>query len=222
MGLKNKIAPSVMCCDPLNIGDQVKLFEKSGIDYLHIDIMDGSFVPNFALGADIVRVLKNVTDIPLDLHLMIEEPERHLHLFPVGAGDIVSIHYESTRHLQRAFQAVKDTGATPFLALNPSTPVDVARDVLDDIGGILIMAVNPGFAGQKMIPHTIDKISGVRAFLDVNGKADAEIEVDGNVSIPNGQLMRVAGANIFVLGTAALFNGESLESNIHTFRNEVC
>jgi ribulose-phosphate 3-epimerase len=219
--MMNKISPSMMCCDFLDMGKQLKVFENNSIELLHIDIMDGSFVPNFALGTDFVKQLKKATNIPLDLHFMTEYPERHIQSFPIGEGDYVSVHYESTRHLQRVLQSIKDTGAKTLLAINPATPIEVAADVLDDLDGILVMTVNPGYAGQKMIPHSIDKIKRVRAFLDANGKSDAEIEVDGNVSIPNAIRMKEAGANIFVLGTAALFKGSYLEENIFEFRKEV-
>lgn len=219
--MKDKIAPSMMCCDFLNMGEQLRVFEEKRAELLHIDVMDGSFVPNFALGTDFAKQLKRATDIALDVHLMVEYPERHLASFPIGEGDCVSIHYESTKHLQRALRAAKDTGAKVLLAINPATPIEVATDVLDDIDGLLVMTVNPGYAGQKMIPHSIDKIARARSFLDANGRSDAEIEVDGNVSIENARLMRAAGANIFVLGTAALFRGESLGDNIDIFRSEV-
>ena len=219
--MKDKIAPSMMCCDFLNMGAQLRAFENKDIELLHIDIMDGNFVPNFALGTDFTKQLKKATEIPLDFHFMTEYPERHIDSFPIGEGDYVSIHYETTKHLQRVLAALKEKGARVLLAINPATPVEVAKDVIDDIDGLLIMTVNPGYAGQKMIPHSIEKIARARRFLDENGRADAEIEVDGNVSIPNAQKMRAAGANIFVLGTAALFRGESLENNVDAFRKEV-
>ena len=219
--MMNKIAPSMMCCNFLNMGEQLKTFEDNKIELLHIDIMDGHFVPNIALGTDFVKQLKKATSIPLDIHFMTEEPERIIDAFPIGENDYVSIHYETTKHLQRVLQMVKAKGAKALLAINPATPVEVATDVLDDIDGILIMSVNPGFAGQKMIPHSIDKIERAREFLDRNGKTDAEIEVDGNVSIPNAIRMKNAGANIFVLGTAALFGENSLSDNIIRFRNSV-
>lgn len=219
--MKNKLAPSMMCCDFFDLKAQLEAFEKCDVDLLHIDIMDGSFVPNFALGTDYVRQLKRATNIPLDLHFMVEYPERHLDSFEIGKGDYVSVHYETTKHLQRVLQMIRSKGAKTLLAINPATPIEAAADVLDDIDGVLVMTVNPGFAGQKMIPHSIDKIARVRAFLDANGRADAEIEVDGNVSISNAQRMKAAGANIFVAGTSAVFMGESIEENVKSFRSSV-
>ena len=219
--MKDMIAPSMMCCDFLRVGEQLATFEKNGVDLLHLDVMDGSFVPNFALGVDFVKQLKKNTKIPLDLHLMIESPERHLAAFPMGEGDFVSVHYESTRHLQRALSLIKATGAKALLAINPGTPVEVCLDVLEDIDGLLVMTVNPGFAGQKMLPHSIDKIKRARAFLDANGRGDAVIEVDGNVSAENAIRMRAVGANIFVLGTASLFCGVALEENLLNFKKQV-
>ncbi len=219
--MKNKLAPSMMCCDFFDLRAQMDSFEKSGIELLHIDIMDGNFVPNFALGVDFVKQLKKGTDIPLDIHFMTEYPERHLDSFLIGEGDYVSVHYESTKHLQRVLSAIKQKGAKALLAINPATPVEVALDVLGDIDGLLIMCVNPGFAGQRMIPASIGKIERARAFLDLHGRSDAEIEVDGNVSVANAIKMYTAGANIFVLGTSAVFCGDSIEDNVRNFREEV-
>lgn len=215
--MKVKLAPSMMCCDFLHLADQLRAFEQGGVDLLHIDVMDGSFVPNFALGTDYVKQLRAATDIPLDIHLMVEYPERHLDAFGIGAGDYVSIHYETTKHLQRVLASIRQRGAKALLAINPGTPVEVATDVLDDIDGLLVMTVNPGFAGQRMVPHSLDKIGRARAFLDANGKTDAEIEVDGNVSVPNAKLMRAAGADIFVGGTSAVFCGEDIAANVKDF-----
>ena len=219
--MKNQLAPSMMCCDLLNVGEQIKMFEEQGIDFLHIDIMDGSFVPNIALGTCFVEQLKKGTKIPLDLHFMIDAPERYLHTYPITEGDYVSIHYESTKHVQRAIQAAKNAGAKVLLALNPATPVEAAGEVLDDIDGILIMSVNPGYAGQKMIPHSIEKIKRMRKFLDEHGKADAQIEVDGNVSIENAIQMKKAGANVFVLGTAMQAGKYFSKEDFARFQKEV-
>lgn len=213
-----KLAPSMMCCDFLNMGAQMKIFEGHGIELLHIDIMDGSFVPNITLGTDFVRQVKKATDIPLDIHMMTETPEKFFDLLAFGEGDYVSVHYESTRHLQRALSMIRARGARALVALNPATPVEAVTDLLDDLDGLLIMSVNPGFAGQKVIPHSFEKIRRAREFLDANGRQDAEIEVDGNVSLDNAVRMRDAGANIFVLGTSGIFKGDDLGKNIDAFR----
>ena len=216
--MQHKLSPSLMCCDLLALRPQLDTFSNHNVEMLHIDVMDGSFVPNFTLGSDLVRQLKKETNIPLDIHLMIEHPEYHLDLFPVGEGDYVSIHYESTRHVQRVLHAVRAKGAHPLLALNPATPIELARDVLDDIDGVLLMTVNPGFAGQRMVPHSIDKIARTRAFLDANGRADAEIQVDGNVNVENGIKMAAAGANIFVLGSSLIRLDTQLGTALDIFR----
>ena len=219
--MKNLIAPSMMCCDLLNVKQQLEELEKGHTDLLHIDIMDGQFVPNIALGACFVKQLKETSKIPLDVHFMVESPERLLSMYPIGEGDYVSIHYESTKHLQRVLSLAKDTGAKVLLAINPATPIEVCIDVLDDIDGILLMTVNPGFAGQKMVPHSIDKIKRTRAFLDANGKTELEIQVDGNVSIANAIKMKEAGANIFVLGTAMQTRPGFWADDLQRFQKEV-
>lgn len=216
-----RIAPSVMCCDFLHMGDQIRIMEEEKIDLLHIDVMDGSFVPNFALGSDLVRQLKEKSRIPVDIHLMVKEPERHLNVFPFGEGDWVSIHAESTPHLQKTLQAIRERGAKAMLALNPSTPLCVAEEVLDDVDALLLMAVNPGFAGQKMIPGAPEKIRRAREFLNAHAKENVEIEVDGNVSLQNAPIMVAAGANILVAGSSGIFFGNDLAANIRTFRRAV-
>ncbi len=219
--MKLKLSPSMMCCDFFRLQEQVEAFERAKVELLHIDVMDGNFVPNIALGTDFIRQLKQRTNIPLDLHLMVEEPGRLLDSFAFGEGDYVSVHFETAKHLQRVLQAVRDRGAKPLLALNPGTPVEFAAEVLDDVDGLLLMTVNPGFAGQKMVPHSLAKIAHARAWLDGNGRTDAEIEVDGNVSLKNAVLMKEAGANIFVAGTSGVFLGGDLAANVENFRKTV-
>ena len=220
--LKNKLAPSMMCADPFKLSDTLADFEKSGIEYLHIDVMDGQFVPNFTLGTDYCKILKKNTDIPLDIHLMINDPENKLSWFDFGEGDYVSVHVESTKHLQRALSLIKSRGAKPMVAINPATPIEVLEYVLDDICGVLVMTVNPGFAGQKMIPATLDKIKRLREYLDARGYCDVEIEVDGNVSFANALLMKESGANIFVGGTSSFFSNDgSICENIARMRNSL-
>ena len=209
----------MMCCDFLNLKSQLEIFEKTKIEYLHIDVMDGSFVPNYTLGTDFVKKLHKSTNIPLDLHLMIDRPEDKIEWFELKENDIVSVHFEATNHLQRTLQRIKNKGAKAMVAINPATPVCMLEEVLDDIYGVLIMTVNPGYAGQKLIPSALEKISKTRKFLDEHGKTDILIEVDGNVSYENAKLMSDKGANIFVAGTSAIFANSELENNIEKFKN---
>lgn len=208
-----KISPSIMCADFKHLEDNIKMLEAAKVEYLHFDIMDGSFVPNFTLGPDLMRSVREITSIPFDIHLMVQHPENHLELFDIRPGDIVSIHQESTIHLQRTLQKIKDLGARAAVALNPATPIYCIEDVLDDIGIVLIMTVNPGFARQKLVPATLKKIAHMKKYLEDNGYGHILIEVDGNVSYENAKKMREAGADIFVAGTSSLFiNGKDILS----------
>lgn len=200
-----KISPSIMCADFIHLGDTIKILEDIGAEYLHFDIMDGSFVPNFTLGPDLMNSIREVSSIPFDIHLMVQRPENHLHLFNIQPGDLVSVHQESTIHLQRTLQKIKDYGAKAAVAINPATPIYSIEDVLDDIEAVLIMTVNPGFAGQKLVPATIKKIAKMKKYLFDQGYGNIEIEVDGNVSFENAKKMREAGADIFVVGSSSLF-----------------
>ena len=207
--MKMRISPSMMCADISKLSEVVGSLEKSNAEYLHIDIMDGLFVPNFTLGTDYCRQLRKMTDIPLDIHLMVEKPEEKLQWFEFGKGDIVSVHAESTAHLHKAVSYIKQQGADAFVALNPATPFDGIEYVLDEIEGVVVMAVNPGFAGQKMIPSSLRKIKKLRSYLDEKGFENIEIEVDGNVSFENAVKMKKAGASIFVAGSSSVFNSEN-------------
>jgi len=200
-----KISPSIMCIDFKHLSESIKKLEDVGVEYLHFDIMDGNFVPNFTLGPDFMKSVREITNIPFDIHLMIEHPERHLELFDIRPGDLVSIHQESTFHIQSTLQKIKDYGAKASVALNPATPIYTVEDVLDDIEVVLIMTVNPGFAGQKLVPASFKKIMRMKKFLIDSGYAKIEIEVDGNISCENAKKMRAIGADIFVAGTSSLF-----------------
>ena len=220
--LSPHISPSVMCADPLRLAQTLDEFARLGVDYLHLDIMDGHFVRNFTLGTDFVRAIKAASKIPLDLHLMIERPEERLDWFTFDEGDYVSVHAESTPHLQRALSAIRARGAKPMAAINPATPICMLEPVLDDIDAILVMTVNPGFAGQRLVASTLKKIACLREMLDQNGYGHIEIEVDGNVSFANARLMRDAGANIFVAGSSSVFHPDySLENAITELRKQI-
>lgn len=221
--MEKKIAPSLMCCDFMRLGEQIRTFEENGIELLHIDVMDGHFVPNVQFGTDLCRKIKAFTNIPLDYHFMVEKPETFLDYFrSIGEGDYVSVHVESTCHMQRVLQAIRDRGARAMAAINPATPIGMLEEILYDIDGVLVMSVNPGYAGQKLIPGAIGKIAKLRKYLDDHGKADVEVEVDGNVSFENGRRMSEAGANIFVAGSSSVFRrGLSLEEGIAELRNSI-
>jgi len=203
--MRGKISPSVMCADYLNLEGTIKSLVQAGVEYLHFDIMDGNFVPNFTLGPDLLNSIREITTIPFDIHLMVKSPERHLKLFNVKPGDIISVHQESTLHLQKILQSIKELGARPSVALNPATPIYSIENVLDDIEVVLIMTVNPGFAEQKLIPATLRKIANIHKFLIDMGYNSIEIEVDGNVSFENARKMKEAGADIFVAGKSSIF-----------------
>lgn len=200
-----KISPSMMCVDFKNLESNIRMLENLNVEYLHFDIMDGDFVPNYTLGPDFMKAVRDITNIPFDIHLMIQRPEEKLSYFNIQQRDLVCIHQESTIHLQRVLQKIKDIGAKAGVALNPATPILSIEDVLDDVDVILIMTVNPGYAGQKIIPAALKKISKLKTYLVENGYDNIEIEVDGNVSFENAKKMRQARADIFVAGTSSLF-----------------
>jgi ribulose-phosphate 3-epimerase len=199
----------MMCADISRIPETLAIFKEAGVEWLHVDVMDGAFVPNMQLGVDYARQLRGLSDIPLDIHLMTYEPGDKVDWFDPQPGEYVSIHYEATPHPQRVLAKIREKRAKPMIALNPATPIESVEYLLDDIDAVLIMTVNPGYAGQKLIPATIDKIAKLRAFLDARGHERIEIEVDGNVSIPNGLNMVSVGADILVLGSSAVFKDDA-------------
>ena len=213
-----KIAPSMMCVDYARFAETLRIFREKSVELLHVDVMDGVFVKNYTLGTDFCRNLRRMSDIPLDIHLMITEPEWKISWFDPQPGEYVSVHAEATDHLQRALAAIRSAGARPMAALNPATPLSALDYVLDDIDAVLIMTVNPGFAGQKLIPAALRKIADCRRYLDERGYGHIEIEADGNVSFENARKMRASGADIYVCGSSSVFCGDDLPANLDEIR----
>ena len=203
--MKKMLSASIMCADLLNMEKSIRLLEEAGIDYLHVDIMDGKFVPNITLGFDLINAIKKITDIPLDVHMMVNEPSKFIDLMNLTENDILCVHYESEMHIARTLEKIRAKGVKTGLAINPSTPVEAYRYLCELTDMALVMTVNPGFAGQKIIPMAERKVRDTRSLLDSLGFSHVPIEVDGNISLENGSKTSAAGADIFVLGTSALF-----------------
>ena len=200
-----KISASLMCANFTDLGEALRDAESAGIDYLHFDIMDGHFVPNLMLPLDLPEKLRGHTRLPFDIHLMTERPENYIPALRLRPGDLVSVHFESTPHINRAIAMIRDAGASAALAINPGTPPECAGEVLGDIDALLVMTVNPGYAGQRAVPQCFDKIARTRKYLDRMGYRNVYIEVDGNCSYENAARMSAAGADIFVLGSSSIF-----------------
>lgn len=221
--LKSEISASMMCTNLVDLEKTVRIFEEEGIERLHIDVMDGEFVPNFGLGVDYIRGLRGLTNIPLDLHLMIRNPEYKLQWLGIKNTDIVTIHYESTYQVQRALDWLDPYGCKKFLAINPATPVSNLEEVLDYIDGINLLTVNPGFAGQKIVPSTLKKAHKLKSFLEKNHKENLIFEVDGNITPEHAKTLRGEGANLFVAGTSSIFKGKltDYKENIKILRDAI-
>jgi ribulose-phosphate 3-epimerase len=196
-----RIAPSVLAADFAALGDAVRQMEAAGADQIHVDVMDGHFVPNLTMGPGVVAALKRSTRLPLDVHLMIEEPDRYLEPFIRAGAAMVTVHAEVDRHLHRTLHAIRQLGAAAGVALNPSTPVDRIRDVVGDLDLILIMSVNPGFSGQSFIPHSVEKVAAARRLLSAHGSR-AALSVDGGVDLSNAAALVAHGASTLVAGTS--------------------
>lgn len=216
------ISPSMMCVDLTNFAESVSILDSANVDYFHVDIMDGHFVPNLMLNKPFVDSLRKLSRTPVDFHFMVERPENMLYWFDIRKGDIVSVHLESTPHLNKVLQNIKRSGAKAFVAINPSTPANALLGVVADLDGVLVMTVNPGFAGQSLVESAMDKIREVRSLLDEKGREDCSVEVDGNVSFVNATRMRKLGADIFVCGTSSVFNKDfTIAEGVNELRDRI-
>ncbi len=207
-----KIAPSILSADFARLGDEVRAVEAAGADYIHVDVMDGRFVPNITIGPLVVDAVRKVTSLPLDVHLMIEEPERYVDDFAKAGADIIVVHAEACRHLHRVVQQIKATGKRAGVSLNPATPLNVLEYVLEELDLVLLMTVNPGFGGQSFIEACIPKIQALRGMLDSRG-CEAELEIDGGVKPSNIARIAHAGADVLVAGSA-VFNSTDYAATI--------
>ncbi|MCH7835752.1 MAG: ribulose-phosphate 3-epimerase [Chloroflexi bacterium] len=212
-----KLAPSILAADFARLGEQVREAEAAGADSIHIDVMDGRFVPVISLGTPIVEAIRRVTELPLDVHLMIEQPERHIGAFMDAGGDVINVHVEATRHLHRIAREVRGRGKLAGGCINPGTPVSALESLLPELDQVIVMSVNPGWSGQKFIEGALAKMRRLRQMIDDAGLA-AEVEVDGGVTVSNAPVCAAAGANSLVAASAVFNDSASVTENMARLR----
>ncbi|WP_026689948.1 ribulose-phosphate 3-epimerase [Alteribacter aurantiacus] len=212
-----KIAPSILSADFAKLGNEIKEVEQGGADYIHVDVMDGHFVPNITIGPLIVDAIRPITNLPLDVHLMIENPDQYIPEFAKAGADIISVHVEACPHLHRTVHLIKEEGVKAGVVLNPATPVETIQHVIDDVDLILLMTVNPGFGGQSFIHSVVPKIAQVKEMCDRAGRKDMDIEIDGGVNPETARLCVEAGANVLVAGSA-IYNQSDRKQAIEQIR----
>ncbi len=213
------IAPSILAADFSKLGDEIKAIENAGADWVHIDVMDGHFVPNITMGPVIVKAARSVTPLPLDVHLMIENPDRYIPDFAKAGAALISVQVEASLHLNRTIQIIKEEGVRPGIVLNPSTSLSTIEWVLDSVDYVLIMSVNPGFGGQIFIPNSLDKIRALRKMIQNRGLSTL-IEIDGGVNEETIESISEAGVDIFVAGSA-VFGSKDYKKTIDGFRRKI-
>ena len=212
-----KLAPSILSADFSRLGEQVTEATKAGADYIHVDVMDGCFVPNITIGAPVVSAIRRWTNLPLDVHLMIEAPESQIKQFADAGADIITVHIETCPHIHRVVQIIKELGVKAGVSVNPGTPIDMIDEILPSLDLALVMTVNPGFGGQAFIESTLDKITRLRAELDKKRLA-TELEVDGGINAENAPRVVGAGANVLVAGSAVFNSKQSVRENLDRIR----
>lgn len=213
-----KIAPSILSSDFSRLGEEIELLDKSEADYIHIDVMDGAFVPNITLGAPIVKSIRNRTDKIFDVHLMVESPSRYIDDFVDAGADIITIHYEAEKHIDRAIQYIKSKGVKAGVVLNPGTPTILIKDLISKLDMVLIMSVNPGFGGQSFIDYSIEKVKEIDEMRKKYNK-DLIIEIDGGIGVDNIKAVREAGVDVAVAGSSVYKNGEVIKNINELKRN---
>jgi len=217
--MKVKIAPSILSADFARLGEQVREAEAGGAEWIHVDVMDGHFVPNITVGPLVVRALRAITSLPLDVHLMIEQPERIIPAFARAGADRITVHVETCPHLHRTVQQIKELQLKPGVTLNPATPLIALEEILPHVDLVLLMSVNPGFGGQSYIPGSTAKIARLRRMLDERGLIGVELEVDGGVKARNAAEIVAAGATVLVAGSAVFDRQSGIAANIAALRD---